>query len=191
MKCIKRWRQWKNTNCHSAGDSGHPESSMMPAGEQGSRSLVTGSHHVARPAGSKHLEASLWTSQQEPGTEQRTGGWGGSQAGYLAAARGQLVRELATQSHKKACLLFFCCLVIFSHILMGKMKQSFSKDHFVGKGKPASLLKNFCSIFKESPQFQHLLSNTVMKFLYIGQSLNSFGFKYHGTYLDLQVKLTH
>lgn len=116
MKCIKRWRQWKNTNCHSAGDSGHQESSMMPAGEQGSRSLVTGSQHVAGPAGSKHLEASLWTSQQEPGTEQRAGGWGGSQGGYLAAARGQLVRELATQSHKKGCLLFFSVVFMIVHI---------------------------------------------------------------------------
>lgn len=74
---------------------------------------------------------------------------------------------------------------------MGKMKLSFSKVHFVDKGEPVSLLKNFVSIFKELPQFQHLLSNTVMKFLCIGQYLNSSGFKYHDTYLDLQAKLTH
>lgn len=130
----KKWIQWKNTNCHSAGDSGLQESSVEPAGEQGSRSLVTGSQHVARPAGCKHLEASLWTSQQEPGTEQRAGGWGGSQAGYLAAARGQLVRELTTQSHKKGLIAFSLLPYDCSHILMGKMKHSFSKVLFWGKG---------------------------------------------------------
>lgn len=52
---------------------------------------------------------------------------------------------------------------------MGKMKYSFSKEHFVGKGKPASLLKKFCSIFKQSPQFQHLCNEIPLHWAVIEQ----------------------
>lgn len=92
-KCIKRWRGWKDTTWHSAGDLGHQESSATPAGEQGSGSPVAGSQHVAGPAGSKHLGVSLRTGQREPGTARRAGGRGGSQAGDLAAAWGQLAER--------------------------------------------------------------------------------------------------
>lgn len=74
---------------------------------------------------------------------------------------------------------------------MGKMKHSFSKVFFVGKGKPMSQFNKFFSIFKELSQFQHLLNNTVMEFLYFGQSLHNSGFEYCDTYLDVQAKLTH
>lgn len=110
-KCRKRPTGWEDATCHSAGDAGHQESSAMPAGEQGSGSLVTGSQHVARPAGSKHLAISLWTSQREPGREQRAGGWGGSQAGYLAAALGSACRETSLHGAvKRAVCFFLCCL---------------------------------------------------------------------------------
>lgn len=46
----------------------------------------------------------------------------------------------------------------------------------------------FFSIFKRLSQFQHLLSNIVMKFLCIGQSFNSSGFKYHDSYFALHAK---
>lgn len=105
-KCRKKWRGWEDTTCHSAGDSGHRESSAMPAGEWGSRSLVAGSQHVARPAGSKHLAISLWTSQREPGPEQRAGGRGGSQAGYLAATPGLACPESSLHRAVKMLLAF-------------------------------------------------------------------------------------
>lgn len=105
--CRKRCRGWKDTTCHSAGDSGHQESSAMPAGERGSRRLVTGSQHVGRPAGSKHLAISLWTGQREPDAEQRAGGWGGSQAGYLAAALGSACRESTLRRAMKRAVCFF------------------------------------------------------------------------------------
>lgn len=86
----------------------------MPAGEQGSRRLVTGSQHVARPAGSKHLAISLRTSQQELGAKQRAGGGNGSQDGYLAAALGSASGESSLhRAIERAVFLFSIALGYF------------------------------------------------------------------------------